>query len=171
MSTSFRLKPEVKAYLEAKQNEWHQASLTDTLHKVVLDYKTLSEKAAAPAISPFSSSEPEGGSAPRETGPQQPSHPEKSPPGTHTNSFATVPGRGKRSFLEPSAVEVAYMKQKAIQKAKREGALERFKDREDFRRQAVADREEYEYALWKKRRSEKDRLSYTGPKVNYPGMG
>jgi hypothetical protein len=161
MSTSFRLKPEVKAYLEARQAEWHQDSLTDTLHKLVLDYKSLSEKAAEPAISPFSLNEPGKTETPRklnapeETGTQQPSHP--------------IPQR--RSFLTPSPTELAYMKEKARQKARTEAMLERAQQKEEFKKQATADREEQEYFLWKKRQDEKDRLTFRGPKVLYPGMG
>jgi len=80
----------------------------------------------------------------------------------------------KRSFLVPSPAELAYVKQKAIQRAKREGALERLKDREEFRKQALADREEYEYSIWKKRqeqREQRERETYRGIKVFYPGMG
>lgn len=152
---SFRLSKEVSDYLEAKANMWHLND-TDTLHKLVLEYKRLSETAAETVPSSPVSPPPFVSSidAPTETETQQPSHPIQ-----------------KRSFLTPSSVELVYMKEKMRQKAKTEAMLERAKLREDLRTQARQDREEYEYALWKKRQDERERNSYRGPKVLYPGMG
>jgi len=143
-------------------------SETDLLNTLVLEAKWYCEKAAAPALSPLNSET----TAPTEilkTGSQQPQQPPKREYVRDGFGPATLAYRKERAERKDAA-EVAYMKEKAIQKAKREGALERLKDREDFRTQALADREEYEYALRKKRQDEKDRLTYRGPKVNYPGM-
>jgi hypothetical protein len=154
ISSSVRLHFDTSEWLGDLLTQFRKKNKLDSWKDTVEGLcKELVEKVAERTASlPFSQA---GNNAPPAPATQQPQQPQPE----------------KRSFLTPSSVEIAYMKEKARQKARTEATLERAKQREEFRTQALADREEYEYALWKKRQDEKDRLTFRGPKVLYPGMG
>jgi hypothetical protein len=129
----------------------------DTLHGLV---RELLEKAEKPAEAQPSNALPvamEG----QLSSPMMPSLPQQAQPppsefSTESRAERHLPSdealQKQRDFMKPSQIQLAYMKQKARDKAKLEG----MKEREEWRKQVKADRYEREYYEDKKRREERE---------------
>lgn len=161
-SIGFRLTEKELELLDKIQAEHHLETRQDAMHRIF--EILLQERPASNCVGKAAAPEPAGNSIPSLNSPPNGS----SPLGSGNAPVQAAPPQ-KRSFLTPSAAEVAYMKEKMRQKARTEAMQERLKIKADFRKQAAADKHEYEYSLWKKRQEEKNRLTYKGPKVHYPG--
>jgi hypothetical protein len=66
-------------------------------------------------------------------------------------------GSGPRPMPLQNPIIKAYLRQKGIQDAKTEGAIERAKAKEQLHQQFEAERLETEYKTWKKKQEEKQR--------------